>query len=113
MSKNKNKNLFDLKLKEDITSEDLQKIQILQNHTIIDLLSVTTSTAEALINQSLVSIYKEKLEPFIYKEVKTLKDPDNLKPESRIQYDNLKRRLDSGEDISQSIKDLGFEDYFD
>jgi hypothetical protein len=114
MSKELNINPFDFQLKVDTTPDDLMRIQIIQNHTIIQLLSYqTTSPIQTAFNNTAWDKYKSQIKPYINKEKVILKDPINLKDEYKIQYDNLKRRYDAGEDISNAVKDLGFEDYFE
>tara|TARA_X000000950_G_C13824030_1_gene623173 strand:- start:447 stop:812 length:366 start_codon:yes stop_codon:yes gene_type:complete len=114
MSNKLNINPFDFQLKDDITPNDLMRIQIIQNHTIIQLLSYqTTSPIQTAFNNTAWDKYKSEIKPYINKEKVLLKDPSNLKAEYKIQYDNLKKRYDAGEDISNAVKDLGFEDYFE
>ena len=117
----KNKvNPFDFNLKEGITSDELSKIQIFQNHALISLISYQTeSTIQTVFNQTVWDEYKKNISQFINpvrakpESNKILQNPDKLKPEFRAQYDNIKRRLDAGEDVSKLIEDLGFEDYFE
>lgn len=114
MSKQLKINPFDFDFKDDITSDDLSKLQILQNHAIIQLLSYqSTSVVQTAFNNTVWDKYKKDVKPFVSKKSVSLKDPSNLKPEYKIQYENLKRRYDAGEDVSKPIKDLGFEDYFE
>lgn len=115
MSKQLKINPFDFDFKDDITSDDLLKIQIIQNHTIIQLLSYqTSSVVQTAFNNTAWDKYKTDVKPYINKNNIALKDPSNLKPEYKIQYENLKKRYDAGDkDVFKSIKELGFEDYFD
>lgn len=114
-------NPFDFDLKENVSSEELSKIQIFQNHALISLISYQTqSTIQAVFNNIVLEEYKNNLQPYVNlkqaekkKSTKVLLNPENLKPEFKAQYDNLKKRLDEGEDISDSVKSLGFEGYFD
>ena len=59
------KNAFDFNLKDGTTAQDLQKIQIIQNHTIIRLLSLTTDTAMSIVNGAVINDYKSRLEKFV------------------------------------------------
>lgn len=115
MSNKLNINPFDFQLKDDITPNDLMRIQIIQNHTIIQLLSYqTTSPIQTAFNNTAWDKYKSEIKPYIHKEKVMLKDPSYIKEGYKIQqYENLKIRYDAGEDISKVAKDLGFEDYFE
>lgn len=61
----KKNEVFDFKLKEGSTSEDLQKIQILQNHAIIRLLSLSSNVTEAIFNNIVVDDYREGIREFV------------------------------------------------
>lgn len=110
----KKTNVFDFNLKEDLTSNDLAKIQIAQNHTIIKLLSLQTqNTVQTLFNMNAMDWYENKISPFIDRSNKVLRIPENLEGRKKIQYNILKGRLDAGEDIRKAAEDLNLYDYFD
>lgn len=57
---------FDFKFKDNITSTELQKMQIIQNHAIISLLNLQVgSTAQALLNTAAMDRYKNKITPYV------------------------------------------------
>jgi hypothetical protein len=80
----KKNEVFDFKLKEGSTPEDLQKIQILQNHAIIRLLALTSNVTEAIFNNIVVDDYKEGIRKFVdVKEPVIKKQPEQIETSSK------------------------------
>lgn len=87
----KKQGAFDLKLKEKTTDKDLQEIQILQNHTIIRLLSLTTDSTKMVFNRAVIDDYRNKLENLVDIEAKALQEKEA--EHSNLDKDNGKTGL--------------------
>jgi hypothetical protein len=107
------KSLDRFNFREDLTSTDYQKILIEQNQTIIQLLSLQHQDLfHAGVNNIVVDMYHNSLKP--YADLRKNKpNPDELTKSKKAQYLNLKRRKDEGENVDDTIKSLGLEDYFE
>lgn len=107
------KSLDRFNFREDLTSIDYQKILIEQNQTIIQLLSLQHQDLfHAGVNNIVVEMYHNSLKP--YADLRKNKpNPDELTKSKKAQYLNLKRRKDEGENVDDTIKSLGLEDYFE
>ena len=97
--------------REDLNSNDYQKIMIEQNQTIIQLLSLQHSDLiHGALNQSILKTYNDALKPFTIKGEVNLQ---NLSKQQKAMYSNIKRRQDEGENVDVLIKEFGFEDFFE